>query len=190
MQQSIQKYALIRSLALTLAGFLLILFSLNFYQYFRVKSDLASTLLQEINEKELGELQTFFNSISDKLNIVRNWGKNGVLDSKDIVSLNKKFFPLIDHKEGYSGILLADNSGREYFLSQKKDSWLTRITLPKTEGNVAVYKSWQSPNQGTDLREEIIDYNPENRPWFHRSQETNEVFWTSLYLFLKVKKKE
>lgn len=189
MQQSIQKYSLIRSLALTLVGFLLILFSLNFYQYFRVKSDIASTLLQEINEKELRELRTFFDSISDKLNIVRDWGKNGVLDSKDIVSLNKKFFPLIDHKEGFSGILLADNTGREYFLTQKKDSWLTRITLPKAEGNLAVYKSWQNPEQGNDLREETTDYDPRKRPWFHRSQETNEVYWTSLYLFFESQKK-
>ena len=102
MQQSThssKKYPLIRSLVFTLIGFLLILFSLNLYQYLRIKSDIASTLLQEINEKELGELRSFFNNIGDKLNIVRGWGRNGVLDSKDIISLNKKFFPLIDHQE-------------------------------------------------------------------------------------------
>ena len=187
--QSKKKYSLLWSLTLSLAGFLFILFSLNLYQYFRVKSDVASTLLQGINEKELGELRSFFNNIGDKLNIVRDWGKNGVIDSEDIVSLNKKLFPLIDHQELVSGVLLADNSGREYFLRQKEDGWLTRITLPGPDGNRAVYKSWQDPEQGRDLRQAQTDYDPRKRPWFHRSQQTNEVYWTSLYTFFESREK-
>jgi hypothetical protein len=189
MQQSIQKYSLFRSLALTLVVFLLILFSLNFYQYIRIKSDLASTLLQEINEKELSELRTFVNSVSDKLNIVRDWGKNGVIDSNDLKSLNKKLFPLLDHKEGFTGILLANNAGQEYFLTQKEDNWLTRVTTPEVEGNVTVYTRWQSPEKGNEIRKEITDYDPRKRPWFHHSQKTKEVYWTPLYDFLETQEK-
>ncbi len=180
-----KKYTVLWSLALSLAGFLLILFSLNVYQYFRVKSDVASTLLQEINEKELGELQGFFNNIRDKLNIVRDWGKNGVIDAVDIVSLNKKLFPLIDHQELVSGVLLADNSGREYFLTQKKEGWMTRVTVPGPNGNTAVYTTWRTPGQGRELRRKLIGYDPRKRPWFHRSRQTDEVYWTSLYTFFE-----
>lgn len=184
-----KKYSLIRSLALTLAGFLLLLFGLNLYQYFRVKSDVASTLLHSINEKELGELRSFMNNIGEKLNIVRDWGKNGVLDSEDIASLNKKLFPLLDHQERVSGVLLADSGGREYFLTRKDGAWLTRVTKPGSGGNRAVYKSWLSPEQGRDLREIQTDYDPRKRPWFHRSSHRNEVYWTSLYTFFENREK-
>ncbi len=184
-----KKHPLLWSLTLSLAGFLFILFSLNLYQYFRVKSDVASALLQGINEKELGELRSFFNNIGDKLNIVRDWGKNGVIDSKDIVSLNKKLFPLINHQEKVSGVLLADNTGREYFLRQEGKGWLTRVTLPGPNGNRAIYKSWQDPEQGRDLRQVQTDYDPRKRPWFHRSQQTDKVYWTSLYTFFESREK-
>ncbi len=184
-----KKYSLFWSLTLSLVGFLFILFSLNLYQYFRVKSDVASTLLQSINEKELGELRSFFNNIGDKLNIVRDWGKNGVIDADDIVSLNKKLFPLIDHQQRVSGVLLADNTGREYFLRQQEDGWLTRVTLPNPKGAKAVYTNWKDPEQGRELREAQTDYDPRKRPWFHRSQETGEVYWTSLYTFFESREK-
>jgi len=184
-----KKYSLVWSLALSLVGFLCILFSLNLYQYFRVKSDVASTLLQSINEKELGQLRGFLNNIGDKLNIVRDWGKNGVIDADDIVSLNKKFFPLIDHQEQVSGVLLADNSGREYFLMQEENDWLTRVTQPGPKGGRAVYKSWENPEQGHTLRETQTDYDPRKRPWFHRSLQTGEVYWTSLYTFFESREK-
>ncbi len=184
-----KKYSLLWSLALSLVGFLLILFSLNVYQYFRVKSDVASTLLQSINKKELGELRSFFNNIGDKLNIVRDWGKNGVIEADDIVSLNKKLFPLIDHQKRVSGVLLADNGGREYFLMQQEEGWLTRVTLPGPDGIKALYKSWQDPERGRDLRQEQTDYDPRKRPWFHRSQQTDEVYWTSLYTFFESQEK-
>jgi hypothetical protein len=184
-----KKYLLLRSLILSLAGFLLILFGLNLYQYLRVKSDIASSMLQEINTNELGELRTFFNTINNKLNIVRDWGKNGILDSRDTVSLNKKLFPLIDHQQRISGVLLADNTGWEYFLLQKDNGWLTRRTLSGTKRGTAVYTTWKTPEHSLNKREKRTDYDPRKRPWFHRSKEKGEVFWTPLYTFFETGKK-
>lgn len=184
-----KKYPLLFPLLSSLAGFLFILFSLNIYQYLRVKSDIASSMLQEINATELGELHTFFNTIRDKLNIVRDWGINGVLDSKDTVSLNKKFFPLIDHQQRISGILLADNTGWEYFLLQKENGWLTRTTLPGPKVRNAVYHTWKSPEHDLSKWDKHTDYDPEKRPWFHQSKMKGEVFWTPLYTFFETGKK-
>ena len=183
------KKSLILSLALSLAGFLLILLCLNLYQYLRVKSDVASSMLQGINAKERQELWTFFSTIEEKLNIVRDWGKNGVLDSHKTVSLNKKFFPLINRQQRISGVLLADNNGREYFLLHNNDHWLTRITQPGAEGNVAVYTTWKQPEKSIDSHEKRTGYDPRKRPWFHRSKNGKDVFWTPLYTFVETGKK-
>jgi len=184
-----RKKSLFLSLALSLAGFLVILFCLNLYQYLRVKSDVASSMLQEINTKELGGLRNFFSTIEEKLTIVRDWGKNGVLDSKDTVSLNKKFFPLINGQQRISGVLLADNSGWEYFLRHEDDHWLTRITQPKGRGAIALYTTWKEPEKSLSRHEKPSRYDPRKRPWFHRSRKSGAIFWTSLYSFAETGKK-
>ena len=184
-----RKKSLFLSLALSLAGFLLILFCLNLYQYLRVKSDVASSMLQDINAKELGGLRNFFGTIEEKLTIVGDWGKNGVLDSKDTVSLNKKFFPLINGQQRISGVLLADNTGWEYFLRHKDDHWLTRITQPKGQGAIALYTSWKGPEKSLSSHEKPTRYDPRKRPWFHPSRKSGDILWTSLYSFVETGKK-
>ena len=178
-----RKSSLFLSLGLSLAGFLLILFCLNLYQYLRVKNDIASTMLQEINAKEMEELRAFFATIGEKLNIVRDWGRNGVLDNKDIITLNKKFFPLINHQQGISGILLADDTGWEYFLVQEGETWQTKEIRKNGNGRVAVYRTWKDPEHQLSQSSKPTDYDPRKRPWFHRSSNPNEVFWTRLYTF-------
>ena len=183
------KKHLLVSLTLSLAGFLLILFCLNLYQYLRVKNNVASTMLREINARGRGELQSFFNAIGEKLTIVRDWGQNGVLDSRDTISLNKKFFPLINKGRRITGVLLADTSGWEYFLMHRQDQWLTRVTLADRGKNTAVYDSWQVPEKSLGMRKKHTDYDPRKRPWFKRSADNDSILWTPLYTFLESGKK-
>ncbi len=178
-----RKSPLFLSLSLSLAGFLLILFCLNLYQYLRVKNDIASTMLQEINAKEMEELRSFFSTIGEKLNIVRDWGKNGVLDNKETITLNKKFFPLINHQKRISGILLADDTGWEYYLVQQGDEWLTKEVRASGDGRVAIYKKWKDPENLLSTERKPTRYDPRKRPWFHRSENRDEIFWTPLYTF-------
>ena len=70
----------LRAILIPLLGFLLILTALNGYQYFKLKSNLAGPVISEISDAELREMQSFFDSVSDKLKIVRDWARNGVLD--------------------------------------------------------------------------------------------------------------
>lgn len=177
------KYPPLRPLAFTLAGFVLILFGLNLYQYFRIKTDIGSTLIQKINDRKLRELRSIFDNLNEKLFIVREWGKNGVLEENDLISLNKKFFPLINHQQNISAVLLAKNTGWEYFLMQKGTSWSTRTTQPLTDTNRVIYMNWKKPEEGEVIDEKTTDYDPRNRPWFHRSLNQDEVYWTGLYTF-------
>jgi len=170
------------AILIPLAGFLLILTTLNGYQYFKLKSNLAGPVISEISDAELREMQSFFDSVSDKLKIVRDWARNGVLDSDDIIGLNKKFMPMIEHQIPLSGILLADNQGREYSLRQDGQSWVTR-TRAEDQSGILLYQQWQEPDKSVKKWQKKSDYSPLKRPWFHRSEREDSIYWTPVYNF-------
>ena len=70
-----KKLPAILSIALPLIGFFLILGGLNLYQYYKIKNNIAAARLAKIGKIELVELQSFFDDMSSRLNIVREWGK-------------------------------------------------------------------------------------------------------------------
>ena len=170
------------AVVIPLAGFILILSVLNGYQYFKLRANLSAPIINEISNSKIRDLQIFFNAISDNLQIVRDWGRNDVLKNDDIVSLNKKFIPLIEHLQPLSGVLLADNRGWEYYLQPNGSSWITRFTQSAQKG-VQLYQQWDDPEKSIKKWQKKSDYSPLKRPWFHRSENKNSIYWTSIYTF-------
>ena len=174
------------AILIPLAGFFVILAALNGYQYFKLKSNLAGPVINAISAVENHDLQYFFDSVSKTLKIVRSWARNGVLNNHDTISLNKKFIPLIEHQEHLSGILLADNQGREYFLCKDGNSWITRNRRPDQPG-VLFYEQWETADKQIKKWQEKVDYSPLTRPWFHRSKNKDAIYWTPVYTFFSKK---
>ena len=170
------------AILIPLAGFLIILAVLNGYQYFKLKSNLAGPVINNISDAGIRDLQNLFDSVSDKLRIVRDWARNGVLNSDDVISLNKKFMPLINHQAPLSGVLLADNQGREYYLRSEGQFWITRIRTPDP-GGALLYQRWQTPDEPIKEWQKKSAYSPEKRPWFHRSEGEDIIYWTPVYTF-------
>jgi len=175
-----------RTLLIPLAGFFVILAALNGYQYFKLKANLAGPVIKAISAVENYELQYFFNSVANTLKIVRSWARNGVLNNNDTIGLNRKFMPLIEHQAHLSGILLADNLGREYFLSRDGDSWITRSRNLDQKG-VLIYQQWETANDPIKKWQKKSDYSPLTRPWFHRSKSEDAICWTPVYTFFDKK---
>ncbi len=176
------------SFLLPLIGFILILITVNLYQYYRVKTDITGSIIREISNTELNDLRTFFNNIKSKLILVHDWGKNGVLDSKDIISLNKKFFPLIDHQQMLSGLIMANDKGREYFLRQEETLYLTRITSPEKNQASMLFQQWSTAENSLKKWQERTDYDPRNRPWYHQASEEAIIHWSGIYSFFQSQK--
>jgi len=180
----LRRTKLFRSLALSLAGFLIILFGLNLYQYLRVRTDLASGLLAQVGERETGELKAFFQRTGSQLQLVRDWGKNGTLDPDDPIALNKKFFPLLERQPEVSGLLLVNPDASEYYLTRKENKWLTRHTEPSRQGkNLQIFRLWTTPEKGEELRRTKSSYDPRQRPWYLQEQDREQPFWTAPYVF-------
>ncbi len=176
------------AILLPLGGFLVILMVLNGYQFFKLRSNLAGPIISEISDSEIQDMQRLFDSVSDKLKIVRDWARNGVLDRNNIVELNKKFIPLIEHQVPLSGFLLADNRGREYFLRPDENSWITRTRGAGQDGTL-FYQRWQEADQPVEKWQKKSAYSPLDRPWFNRSKKKDSIFWTQVYTFYETQTK-
>ena len=165
-----------------LLGFLAVFAGLNLYKYLTTRQDFSSNVLQSIAKGNFERIDSFFKGVANQLTIVRDLGRNGVLDKSDIVSLNKKFIPLLKNQKVFSGIILSDSTGWEYFLFQEDGSWVTRITGTKGN-NVTVFIKWSKPDKPFKRWEKISDYDPRTRPWF--KQEEDKVHWSTVYTFFQ-----
>ncbi len=176
------------SLIVLMAGFFLVLMGMNVYQYFKIKTHFAAEVISRTNKDEVDKLKAFFSRVSEKLLLIRDLGQNGGLKFQDIVSLNQKFFPLIENREQFSGIILADDMGREYFLSRQGKMWVTRMSRISQGKTHMVFQQWQAPDNAVKKWEKYSDYDPRKRPWFHRSTGKRQVHWSPVYKFFSTGK--
>ena len=177
------KMPLILSASALLVGFLIVFIGLNFYKYLKNKQDFSSKTLQSITTGELERLESFFKRVNNQLTIIRDLGRNGVLNKADIISLNKKFIPLLNNQRIFSGVILADSTGWEYFLYREKDLWITRITKPFKQGSLLEFIQWKGPEIMVKKWQKKSDYDPRKRPWF--AFEDDKVHWSAVYSFFQ-----
>ncbi|MGW8195296.1 MAG: hypothetical protein ACWGOX_13630, partial [Desulforhopalus sp.] len=95
------------SIIVSLAIFVVVILATNAYQYLKIKNDITSNVIKAIGANEQKKILTFFQSIEEKLNLVFDWGKNGLLDLGKTKNLNRHFFPLIQHEARFSGLVMA-----------------------------------------------------------------------------------
>jgi hypothetical protein len=170
-----------------LIGFIGILMLLNGYQYLRIRSDVAANIVTTIGTTETTELQNYIAGIVRELKLVREWGKNDVLISEDIVSLNKKFIPLLEQQKAFSAIIIANDQGQEYLLTKDGDSYLTRVSATTDKGNTLHYQKWSAADTSVRSWQESSQYDPKERPWFPKILGDDKVYWSGVYSFFQTK---
>ena len=170
-----------------LVGFVGILMGLNGYQYLRIKANIAAGVISAIGTTEKAEVQAYLTGIEEKLQLVREWGKNDVLVGGDIISLNKKFIPFLGQQEAISAILIANDLGKEYTLTKKNGNYLTRVSASTKEGITFHFQEWSAADITTRSWQESSDYDPRNRPWFLNFPGDEKVHWSEVYTFFHTK---
>ncbi|WP_319547615.1 RNA-binding domain-containing protein [Desulfogranum marinum] len=172
-----------------IAGFLIIFIGINIFQYYKVKQTIKNGLIQTTGESELAEIRSFFSGVTNKLNIVRDWGKNGVLDTDDAIDLNKKFMPLVDHQDHLNGIIFANDQGDEYLLINQTPHLITRLTKLRQDKAEMEFAEWSAPDKSIRKWHETTTYDPRSRPWFRQDPSESEIFLSNIYTFYQSKKK-
>lgn len=168
------------SILFSLLIFLTVMLGTNAYQYFKIKNDISSNVIMAVTSNNHERILTFFQSVEEKLNMVHDWGKNGVIDLKSQLKLNKQFIPLIEHEPRFSGLVMADNTGREYYLNRQNEGYLVRQTA---SNGVMHYQHWTDSETPGKEWEENSDYKSLDRPWFTDENRFGIIRWTRPYTF-------
>ncbi len=169
---------------LSLTTFVLIIAAMNVYEYLKVKTDIAPTLMSEINTTELEEIRSYFTSVSEQLNIVKQWGENGALQYDNVIDLNRLFFPLFDSQTSINGLVLASGAGDEYFLYKDGTDWITRQSQStNNEEHSLHFIRWKSFDQHLELWQKTSTYDPRETAWFFSPDAENPVRWSLIYTF-------
>ena len=171
---------------ISLIIFLTILALNNFYQYYRFKSNVAATLIANINNSELDRIRNFYINIENKLKLVQQWGKNGVLDLGNTVELNRQFFPLLEQNDLHLALTLANSQGHEYHLSRKGEDFFTRRSTVGSDKTTIINQQWKDPNTAVNKEStQTGDYDPRAMEWFKTSGDGGTIHWTSRYTFFQ-----
>ncbi len=180
--KSSRMHVLLTAAAL-LVGFLLILAALDVYKYLTAKEDFSVKILRSVAKTEFDHVESFFKRVSNQLFIVRDLGKNGVLSKNDIVGLNRKFMPLLKNQKIFSGVILADTTGWEYFLYKENGLWTTRVSRPVKGQTKMEFTQWQSPDKPLKKWVKTSAYRPQKRPWFNIR--AGQIRWSAVYDFFQ-----
>jgi len=164
-----------------LLGFMLILLTMNGYQYFKLKRDVSENMIQGIGEVELRDLKTFFSDTEEMLLLIRDWGENDVLLGKGITSLNKKLIPMLSRQQLISGIAIATESGDEYLLYGNKGNFVTRQSTVGEPSNTQVYTEWDKDVEDVSSRQENENYDPRKEKWYANAGIGDLVKWSGVY---------
>lgn len=180
----------VQALIIPFAGFFLILFGMNGYQYFKVKGNFAAGMVKEIGETELEQFYNFFSVVTENLLLVRDWGQNDVLFDGDTNSLNRKLKPLLERLPQVAGIVMANSQGREYFIYRDGQNFITRtVRGAGNEVNSKVdYSKWSADFVETNNWQELGNYDPRQRPWFEKAVDEPGLHWVGPYTFFQTQK--
>ena len=164
-----------------LLGFILILLTMNGYQYLKLKRDVSENMIKGIGEVELRDLKTFFANAEEMLLLIRDWGENDVLLGKGVTPLNKKLIPLLSRQKLISGVSIAADSGDEYLLYENEDIFVTRESTVGETSGTQIYKEWNKNIEQVSTREEKEKYDPRNNKWYVNAGLGDLAKWSGVY---------
>ena len=137
----------------------------------RAVQTLSRTIIVGAIDQVETELGRFFEPVASALGALHTWGETGVLPEDDPDALREFILSVAERLPQISGFVLADDHGRESFLTPIDGVWQFHPTRGGT-----------SP-PGTSPPA----CDPRERPWFqgaHASLDSGAIFWTEPYLFL------
>ncbi len=171
-----------------IAGFVLVLMGMNLFKYYKMKGSFSKNLLSSMEEKEFQRLDSLFKEINGKLLVIKDMGENQAIELSDVKGLNSKFVAFMKNQDIFSGVVLADVKGDEYYLFKKDGKWISRIGRPSNGGFEFTYFEWIPPDKLKKIDVRRSDHDPRKRPWFQNALKKPGVpFWSTVYRFFEKK---
>jgi len=151
-------------------------------------SELASNEVAQAARAVAVRLRRDVQQIEQLLLTAADWGRNGVLDTRDVRAFNRLMRPILDNDPRLSTALLAADDGSELMLlEQPGEKWSNRITAPADQpGARHRWLLWHGDDPQATEEDRPSSYDPRQRPWFIGATNTADdlqVSWTNAYQF-------
>ncbi len=149
MKRKLKDIAVLAAIAALTAGAISILLEWRSRQASRRYIEVAA-------QRSAADFEAMAVRVEASLKMIREWGRNGLLDPADMQRSRDLLLPCFDGLAKLSGISVAEKDGPSFYLL--RDGTLNDT---RAEGR----------------------YNPEIRPWFRIDPEAARCFWTDVYRF-------
>jgi len=136
-------------------AFSVLLTAVVVYFTLQVKHDVSERYIYDATDRAAENISSMKVSIETSLEVVREYGESGLVSLSKPDELKKQLHPILK-KRLLSGISIADDEGRSYFI--QSDGFERK---PSEAGA----------------------YDPRSRPWYAPALETDGVYWTEQYRF-------
>ena len=149
-----------------------------------VRQELAWGQISQATAQVREELRRLLEPTEQQLAILRDWGRAGDLNRDDIEALTRRLIPTLTHHSQLSGLIIADDSGSEYFLMRDEARWLVRERAPGDKGRLR----WHNWGSGEDdlVWQDNGGYDPRRRSWFLDAVQAidgGKPSWSRPYVF-------
>jgi len=148
---------------------------------------LAETQMRLAAEQLESRYERLLQSVEVTLRSSHGWGSAGSIDHSDLLRFNEFFFPILANHDEINSIILAHESGREFFLLLGPDGgWINRISNPADWGRLSFWITWNGQRQIERIEVRESDYDARQRPWFKGAMALDSdtaVHWTQPYIF-------
>ena len=148
---------------------------------------LAESQMRLAAEQLESRYERLLQSVEITLRSSHGWGSAGSVDHSDLLRFNEFFFPILANHDEINSIILAHESGREFFLLLSPDGgWINRISNPAEWGRLSFWITWNGQRQIERVEIRESDYDARQRPWFTGTMalaQDSGVHWTQPYIF-------
>ncbi|MGB5159568.1 MAG: SpoIIE family protein phosphatase [Thermoanaerobaculia bacterium] len=155
--------------------------------------DVSGSLIQQASRRTDVKLRSFFEPVTRQVAGLRAWTRSGLVQLDNPDQMRRVLIPLLQEIPWGSAVFVADDRGREFLLRSTEDGWSTREIRREEWGDRALVQEWSRSSGEPTSREERIEYDPRNRPWYLSSVQELEaaeqqgsepgVQWTDPYSF-------
>jgi len=140
----------------------------------RQTGEISRQVIRQLSEQSTERISNFFSPILKHLVTIRQWDKNGVLNTSRPDLLKDQLFPLISNNAQIYSLILSDTRGWSFALFRGQAGWRALVTV----GNDSTGQQewWELNAQGNLLgkRKADVHFRPHHRNWFRNALEIGE----------------
>jgi signal transduction histidine kinase len=147
--------------------------------------EIATNAMQLASTKAVERVRALLAGVENVVRTGREWGAAGLIVVDDPERFTRMMLPMVGGRAEITGVLLANEDGREVFLFKNAEGWSTRLTdAVRHPGRQLWRRLTGAGSVVEDWREST--YDPRQRPWFKGAmslRRESDVHWTEPYRF-------